>query len=363
MGARELKRTIHLKPRDKQEINFTLAEVETPSLLAFSTRELEEGIPSNLKVLLETRGPTRYNLGKRGEVLLNASGEYSLVVENLDDFERSIEVNIGLRRVEVLRDVRYIVEKQLGRRTFLVNIKGKRYVYKNLPYHGAEREETLRSLVLWSQLDHEGIPRLAEINLAEGFYVAEYAEGINLEDLKKKLDENKVYGEKYAKLILEIVRKALEILEYTYEQRVVHGDVKQSNIVYDEDGERVYIIDWETCRKAGERLDVRGLSFPPPEVVNERVCSEKSDIYSLGLVLSWLLEWSGDKFTLDMTAKGPRSITRRGSMILKELGEQARGDLLELVKGMTEHEVDKRFTPSQAKELVDRILEGLYRKS
>jgi hypothetical protein len=117
VGARELRRTLHLKPRDKREINFTLAEVETSSLLAVSTRELEEGIPSNLKVLLEARGPTRYNLGKRGEALLNASGEYSLVVENLDDFERRIEVNLGLRRVEVLREARYIIEKQLGRRT------------------------------------------------------------------------------------------------------------------------------------------------------------------------------------------------------------------------------------------------------
>jgi serine/threonine protein kinase len=347
--TRELKQTFRLKPHEKQELSLTVAD--PPSLLTISTRELEEGIPGRLKILLRARDPFSYALSKREEVLLSTPGEYLLVVENPEDFEQSIEVTLCLRRVRVLRETKYILEEKLGRRTFLISSGGKKYVYKNLPSHDEDRREVLRSLVLWSQLDHENIPKLVEVNLAEGFYIAEYAEGVNLEDLDRRLREEKVGSKEHVRLILEITRKALDILEYSYTQHIVHGDLKPSNIVYHEDEKQVYIIDWETCRQANEPISVRS-PLSPPEVVKNGVCSDKSDIYSLGATLSWLLGWSGDKFTQwDTQRKAPRTI--------RELKQEALDNLSELIRKMTAHDPAERPTPSEAAKLVDKAIKSL----
>lgn len=344
MESQESRHTLHLKPNEKEVIwRNNITPTEIPSLLTLSVRTLETGLPGRIKILLEAR--EYRDLGKQREVLLEAPGEYSLVVENAENFGQNIEVVVRQRRVEVLREARYILVDRLGRRTFLVSTKEGKYVYKTLPLHEEDRREILRSLMLWSQLDNEGIPKLAEVNLSGNFYIAEYAEGLDLEKFDEELRRRGVRGRELVRTVLEVIHKALEILEYTYMRKIVHGDIKPSNIIYDESGKRVYITDWETCRRADEPLNVRG-SFSPPEVTKNMKCSEKSDIYSLGLVLAWLLEWSGEKGTV---------IPKK----LEGIDQETFNALKKLIEGMMTDEVSKRLSPSEAKHAVEELLKNL----
>lgn len=345
MESLEHRYVLQLKPREKQELSFSLTKA--PSLFELRVRMLEAGIPGKLKILLEAREPFLRELGRQCEILLEAPGQYFLIFENAEDFEQEVEVIMNLRHARVLREARYIFEERLGRRTLLVSIGGKRYVYKILPLHEEERREVLKSLVLWSQLSSEGIPKLVEVNLSENFYIAEYADGLNLEDFDRKQSQSGTSSRESLRVVLEIVLKALEILEYTYMEKVVHGDLKPSNIIYHENEKRVYIIDWETCRQVNEPLSVRG-PLSPPEVVKSGVVSDRSDIYSIGATLSWLLRWSGDKFSYHNV---PR--------MLEGVDRETCNNLSELIKEMTEQEPSKRPTPSEAKDKVEMILKSL----
>jgi len=56
---------------------------------------------------------------------LDAPGHYTIIIENPEAFEQDIEVNMSIKQVTIIREVKYIQDKQLGRRTSLINIKDK----------------------------------------------------------------------------------------------------------------------------------------------------------------------------------------------------------------------------------------------
>jgi serine/threonine protein kinase len=348
MGSHEYKQTLQLKPHEKQTINLAVTEV--PSLIALSIRNLEAGFPGRLEIHLESNEPFIRELCKNCEAILDAPGQYSLIIENSEDFEQNIEINMTLKRITILREAKYILEEKLGRRTYLINVEGKKYVYKILPFKTGDemRKEILKSLMLWSQLEHYGIPRLVEINLDKDFYIVEYAEGMNLEEYRSMSKLQSISNIQYIKSVLQVTHKALEVLEYAKLQEIIHGDIKPSNIIFHEGSNKVFIIDWEICRKVNESspLYLRG-TYPPPEVIKDGVYSETSDIYSMGITLALLLGWSGDKGTILIPST------------FKGIDQKTLERLSSLIRKMTEPNPLERLKPSDAAELVEEILNNL----
>lgn len=142
-----------------------------------------------------------------------------------------------------------------------------------------------------SQLKGEGIPALFRCFDYENciFLFREYVEG---QTLKEYMDGKGKFSEEQA---AEIGIKLCNILSYLHSRRppVIHRDIKAENIVITND-KRIYIIDFGTARDYSpmSSQDTHIMGTPataPPEQFGFGQTDERSDVYSLGVLLHQLV--------------------------------------------------------------------------
>lgn len=142
-----------------------------------------------------------------------------------------------------------------------------------------------------SRLKAEGIPALFRCFDYENciFLFREYVEG---QTLKEYMDGKGKFPEEQA---AEIGIKLCDILSYLHARRppVIHRDIKAENIVITND-KRVYIVDFGTARDYSplSSQDTHIMGTPataPPEQFGFGQTDERSDIYSLGVLLHQLV--------------------------------------------------------------------------
>ncbi len=139
----------------------------------------------------------------------------------------------------------------------------RQYVFKfsriNLPQHVQDRLE--EEAEIQQHLSHNRIPQVIEYRKIkrQSILQMERAPGVDLERYSHQ------YGPLSPELIVNITIQLGEILSYlrdSYRHRsgkpYVHGDIKPSNVVYDEVSGKVYLIDWGSSVQA--QLDVDGQS-------------------------------------------------------------------------------------------------------
>ena len=150
-----------------------------------------------------------------------------------------------------------------------------------------------------TQLDHPAIPKIVDSIKAEGrvCIVREYARGASLDRLSYMLDEDGV---------LDIGLQLCDILIYLHclEPPVIHRDIKPQNVILDDEG-FVHLIDFGISRKfSNEALkDTASIGtegFMPPEQYGFKQTDCRADIYSMGVLLCWLL--SGQRDAEKLTA-------------------------------------------------------------
>ena len=117
----------------------------------------------------------------------------------------------------------------------------------------------------------------------------------------KTLDRAVSEKEPTAKEILDITLKLCDILQYLHDRPapVIHRDVKPQNVVINEEGE-VFLIDFDIARIAKEEDSGEEPStdtvvfgtqmFAAPEQYGFSRTDARSDIYSLGVLIRWLLD-------------------------------------------------------------------------
>jgi serine/threonine protein kinase len=93
--------------------------------------------------------------------------------------------------------------------------------------------------------------------------------------------------------VLDIAFKCCSALEHAHQKGLVHRDIKPANIMLQEDGD-VKLTDFGTALSLrSEVTQLSGLVGSPaymsPEQVREEVCTHRSDMFSLGVVLYQLL--------------------------------------------------------------------------
>ncbi len=93
--------------------------------------------------------------------------------------------------------------------------------------------------------------------------------------------------------VLKIIFRVCKGLEYAHENGVIHRDIKPSNILLNSSG-HVKITDFSIAYiKKGESTLLKGLfgspSYMSPEQVKEDIITERSDLFSLGVVFYELL--------------------------------------------------------------------------
>lgn len=133
-------------------------------------------------------------------------------------------------------------------------------------------------------LEHPNIVNIYDVGSQDGMYyiVMEYVEGITL----------KTYIEKKGQLSFkESISIAIQVgrgIEAAHNKKIIHRDIKPQNIIISTEG-KVKVTDFGIARAATSNTihsDVMGsVHYSSPEQARNGFVDEKSDIYSLGIVM------------------------------------------------------------------------------
>jgi non-specific serine/threonine protein kinase len=156
---------------------------------------------------------------------------------------------------------------------------------------GAEaKERFVQEAQAASALEHNNICNIHEINEAEdgGMYIVmAYYAG---ETLKQKIAQGPLAAEEAIDIALQIAAG----LAKAHGEGIVHRDIKPANIMCTDDGE-VKILDFGLAKLAGQTKLTRvgttlgTISYMSPEQTQGKEVDQRSDIWSLGVVLYEML--------------------------------------------------------------------------
>ena len=192
---------------------------------------------------------------------------------------------------------------------------------KTLPASATKSEKAVqrfhREVKVAARLSHPNIVTAHDAREDQGihFLVMEYVDGSDLALLVR------THGRLPVRTALDYTIQAARGLEYAHKMEVIHRDIKPSNLLLDSEG-TVKILDMGLARlneavgspdeTADQTLTGTGqamgtIDFMPPEQAeNTKAADERSDIYSLGCTLFYLLTgraiYGGDTTVMKLLA-------------------------------------------------------------
>jgi serine/threonine protein kinase/TolB-like protein len=193
----------------------------------------------------------------------------------------------------------------------------RREVALKLPLQNSRRadlaERFARERDILAGLEHPNIARLYDAGMDAGglpYLSMEYVQGESLTDWCDTRQLRIVAR-------LELFLQVLEAVQYAHEKQVIHRDLKPSNILVSQSGQ-VRLLDFGVAKllevdgPEGVQLTaVHGRALTPdyasPELLHGDSIDERSDVYSLGVLLYELL-----------TGKRPYQLSRAASLGLLE---------------------------------------------
>jgi serine/threonine-protein kinase len=138
-------------------------------------------------------------------------------------------------------------------------------------------------------LSHPNIVSIYDRGEAEGtYYIAmEYLDGRSLKELIVSR------GPAPVNVALEYTRQMLAALRFAHRHGIVHRDIKPHNVLVDSEG-RVKVTDFGIARAGASQMTEAGsivgtAQYLSPEQARGGVVDQRSDLYSLGVVLYELL--------------------------------------------------------------------------
>jgi serine/threonine protein kinase len=197
---------------------------------------------------------------------------------------------------------RYEIDAELGRGAMGVVYRardpklGRTVAIKTVSIAGldpdAEQEYRKRFVVeahAAGRLSHPGIVTIFDVREdTEPYLVMEYVEGQSLQQLVGR--ENCILP---VSTTLRLVQELAEALHYAHAQGVVHRDVKPANILVTPDG-HPKIADFGIAKLNQTELTLPGHilgspAFMAPEQLSEENVDSRSDLFSLGVILYYML--------------------------------------------------------------------------
>ena len=198
----------------------------------------------------------------------------------------------------------YVIEKEIGRGGMGVVFLAGREDFKQkaaikLIKRGMDSDAILerftREREILAALNHPYIARLTDGGTTEEdtpFFVMEYVEGIPIDEFCK----NKRLSSKET---LELFGKVCEAVAFAHQKLVVHRDLKPSNILVTEDGTPklldfgiAKLLNSTDANDTQTNLRVLTPAYASPEQIQGETVDTTSDVYSLGKILSELLQVS-----------------------------------------------------------------------
>ena len=191
-------------------------------------------------------------------------------------------------------------------------------------------------------LDHPNIVKLIDHGTFEGtFYLAtEFVQGRSLGDIIK---DSPLTEDSAVDLALEVA----DAIRYISKFGIVHRDIKPDNILISDVGE-VKLVDFGLSRKEHQQtVSIKGEMFGTPqylapEYIDGKPLNVKTDIYSLGITLFYMV--SG---TLPFQARTPMALLSKqlneAPPMLDETTDGISHEFAELVNRMLIKDADKRI--------------------
>ena len=218
--------------------------------------------------------------------------------------ENSLMIPESLEKSYELRE---LITERPGIWTLAVQRKsdGKKCVAKL--FRGVMRENGKREADILGSLDHPDIPKLVTYfeEGGTGVLIREYAEG-------KPLDQYIAERVITEPAIISIGMKICRVLAYLHglPEPVIHRDIKPQNIIVDDNG-GIKLIDFGISRFRNEQNPVDTVfagtaAYAPPEQYGFRQTDQRADIYSLGMVLQYMLTGSVDTASDKKGTEGSR---------------------------------------------------------
>ncbi len=173
-------------------------------------------------------------------------------------------------------------------------VDGKVVAVKILKKEFSENEEFLRRFRNESKaiavLSHPNIVKVLDVGFTNKiqFIVMEYIEGITLKEYMEK--EQRLNWKDAAYFMIQILRA----LQHAHDRGIVHRDIKPQNIMMLTDG-TIKVMDFGIAKFAREEgltttaQAIGSVHYISPEQARSDVTDEKSDIYSVGIVLYEML--------------------------------------------------------------------------
>jgi serine/threonine protein kinase/tetratricopeptide (TPR) repeat protein len=221
-------------------------------------------------------------------------------------------------------------------------------------------ERFSNELKLARKISHRNVCRMFDLGKAEGttFITMEFVPG---EDLKKFIRKS---GQLGAGRAVSIAKQICEGLAEAHHIGVVHRDLKPQNIMVDEDGNS-RIMDFGIARSLrGKGITGAGVmigtpEYMSPEQVEGKEVDQRSDIYSLGVILFEMVTghvpFEGDTpFTIGVKHKSERPRNPR------ELNSQLPEDLSQVILRCLEKDKAKRYqTSGELRADLEKVEQGL----
>jgi serine/threonine protein kinase/tetratricopeptide (TPR) repeat protein len=191
---------------------------------------------------------------------------------------------------------RYQIIEELGHggmgrvyKVFDTDIKEKVALKLLKPEIAADSETVERfsnELKLARKIRHKSVCGMFDLGKAEGtlYLTMEFVPGEDLKRLIRRM------GQFPAAKAISVTEQVCQGLEEAHRLGIVHRDLKPSNIMVDEDG-NARIMDFGIARSlAGKGITDAGMmigtpEYMSPEQVEGKEVDERSDIYSLGIIL------------------------------------------------------------------------------
>lgn len=162
-------------------------------------------------------------------------------------------------------------------------------------YSNSLNQSCICESVILKDINHRGIPTFVEENKNDEMtcVIREYVEGTPLDKLvyQKPLSERQV---------ISICIQLCDILICIHQHNppVIHRDIKPQNIIVQNDG-NIKLIDFGISRTYSEEAKndtvyIGTDKFAPPEQYGFSQTDCRSDIFSVGVLLNWLLTGSTD---------------------------------------------------------------------
>ena len=187
---------------------------------------------------------------------------------------------------------------------------------------------------------HDQIPQLWDhFEANEEFYVVQ--EYINGESLEERLKDNPCLSEE---TVINLLQNTLFVLAFIHQHRVIHRNIKPSNLIIRNTDEKIVLIDFGVLQEIAyltaattfQPIETTKAYLPPEQLAGRPNLG--SDIYALGIIAIQCL-----------TGKHPDELSRNeqtGELIWRE-GLQINRRLAKIIEKMIYLDVGKRYQSAE----------------